>query len=395
MDLGDDITSPDLKRQRLSLAEESLNAVRFIGDTAVAAFFSADKDKAREEKRVELADRLRDYLAQGDVSKRPTEEVQALQSGKFGVTPFHWEIEFPEVFSRENPGFDAIVGNPPFAGGRRIRASDGEPYLHWILVLHESSVGNADLVAHFFRRGFALLREAGTLGLIATNTIAQGDTRQSSLAWIRTRGNGVIYSASRRTRWPGEAAVVVSVVWISKGIQHQGCDLDGKPVTTITAFLFHTGPDANPAVLTANSNRSFQGSILLGQGFVFDDKDSSGKANSLMRRDELLAINSKNGERIMPLLGGEEVNSSPSQIHYRYAIDFADWPLKRSSGLGVWNDAEEREKQKWLRQGIVPEDYPNPVAADWPDLLKVIENSVKPERETKSKEVREYPWWRG
>ena len=34
--------------------------------------------------------------------------------------PFHWEIEFPEVFQKG--GFDAFVGNPPFLGGRRIRS---------------------------------------------------------------------------------------------------------------------------------------------------------------------------------------------------------------------------------------------------------------------------------
>jgi methylase of polypeptide subunit release factors len=36
------------------------------------------------------------------------------------VRGFHWELEFPKVFGRENPGFDAIVGNPPFVGGQRI-----------------------------------------------------------------------------------------------------------------------------------------------------------------------------------------------------------------------------------------------------------------------------------
>ncbi len=39
------------------------------------------------------------------------------------VTPFHWEIEFPEVFDRENPGFDAFVGNPPFLGGKHHRSN--------------------------------------------------------------------------------------------------------------------------------------------------------------------------------------------------------------------------------------------------------------------------------
>ena len=27
---------------------------------------------------------------------------------------FHWELEFPSIFQRENPGFDVILGNPPW-----------------------------------------------------------------------------------------------------------------------------------------------------------------------------------------------------------------------------------------------------------------------------------------
>jgi hypothetical protein len=27
---------------------------------------------------------------------------------------FHWELEFPHVFARQNPGFDAVIGNPPW-----------------------------------------------------------------------------------------------------------------------------------------------------------------------------------------------------------------------------------------------------------------------------------------
>jgi hypothetical protein len=49
------------------------------------------------------------------------------------LAPFHWEIEFPEVFERENPGFDAIVGNPPFQGGRNLSATQGEVYSKWLL----------------------------------------------------------------------------------------------------------------------------------------------------------------------------------------------------------------------------------------------------------------------
>ena len=47
-----------------------------------------------------------------------------LKQGAHPLTPFHWEIEFPEVFARENGGFDAIVGNPPFAGKNTIIAGN-------------------------------------------------------------------------------------------------------------------------------------------------------------------------------------------------------------------------------------------------------------------------------
>ena len=114
------------------------------------------------------------------------------------------------MFDRENPGFDAFVGNPPFAGKNTVNAANPPRYLDWLKQTDRESHGNSDLVAHFFRRGFDLLREGGTLGLIATNTIAQGDTRFTGLRWICENG-GAIYDATRRYKWPGQAAVVVSV----------------------------------------------------------------------------------------------------------------------------------------------------------------------------------------
>ncbi|MGB3193072.1 MAG: DNA methyltransferase [Limnoraphis sp.] len=131
------------------------------------------------------------------------------------ITPFNWEIEFPEVFDRENPGFDAIIGNPPFLGGKKISGNFGDAYKEWLTVVNPESNSNSDIVAHFFRRAFTIIRKQGTFGLIATNTIAQGDTRSSGLRFICNNG-GMIYNATRRYRWPGLAAVVVSIVHIIK-----------------------------------------------------------------------------------------------------------------------------------------------------------------------------------
>ena len=68
------------------------------------------------------------------------------------LVPFHWEVEFPEVFERENGGFDAIIGNPPFAGKNTLASANPSGYQDWLKQIHVGTHGNADLVAHFFRR---------------------------------------------------------------------------------------------------------------------------------------------------------------------------------------------------------------------------------------------------
>ena len=165
--------------------------------------------------------------------------------------PFHWPLEFPEVFDRDNPGFDAIVGNPPFAGKNTTIAVNADHYLDWLRVLHPGAHGAADLVAHFFRRSYGLLRNGGSFGLLATSRIRQGETRGTALGPIREVG-GTIYTARRRYRWPGEAAVVVSIIHIAKGNVPGPYRLDGRVVTVITAFLFHDGGDSDPRSLRVN-----------------------------------------------------------------------------------------------------------------------------------------------
>src|ERR1700693_5445901 len=48
----------------------------------------------------------------------------------------------------------------------------------------------------------------------------------------------------------------------------------------------------------------------------------------------------------------------------------------------------------FVRNGIVPLDYPEPVAADWPDLLAIVERFVKPQRDKENRPARKKRWWR-
>ena len=190
-------------------------------------------------------------------------------------------------------------------------------------------VTSTDLNSLLLRRNLIAQNPSGVRRLTATvalelraievfcrDTIRQGDTRHTGLRWICVEGRGTIYAARRRYKWPGVAAVVVSVVWVTKGSLPGRFDLDGKAVNIITAYLFHGGGHDDPSRLAANAGKSFAGSFILGMGFTFDDTDKKGVASPLAEMQRLIQTNPRNAERIFPYIGGEEVNTSPSH---------ADW----------------------------------------------------------------------
>ena len=370
-------------------AEDELTRVRLLGDLLLAAFFKGRSVRVREIARLNYSNSILD-----PDSATPANPLDDVRYGAKPLASFHWEIEFPEVFERKRPGFDGIVGNPPFAGKNSVIGANADGYTDWLRAMHPESHGNADLAAHFFRRSFSLLREGGNLGLVATNTIAQGDTRSTGLRWICTN-RGEIYDATRRLPWPGMAAVIVSVVHVHRGPWSRARMLDGSETDSISAYLATGTTHEDPARLAENENQSFVGSYVLGMGFTFDDTDKKGVTSSLPEMRRLIEQNPKNKKVIFPYIGGEELNSSPTHSHHRYVINFWDYPLRRDPNpRRSWFKASEKRQQKWLREGVVPHDYPYPVAADWPDLLEIVGDKVKPDRSGLRDRILQARWWR-
>ena len=395
----DDVPYAQL-RQHLDRAEDAMLLLRLAGDAVLSAFFSADKPKPREEARKLLQQQMEaalKNLGKLELAEPIENAVAGLRRGAKGVMPFHWELEFPEVFTADakgnvTGGFDAIVGNPPFAGKNTLIAAHADAYPDWLKALHEQSHGNSDLVAHFFRRAFTLLRPCGRFGLIATNTVGQGDTRSTGLRWICTHG-GTIYQARKRLKWPGQAAVVVSVVHVAKGELAGPFMLDNREAPIITAYLFHAGGHETPSKLSSNLHRSFEGYKVYGMGFTFDPDKDDGIASPIHLKEQLVSSDNRNSERIFPYIGGEEINDSPTHTPHRYVINFEEFPLRRQDLGRNWAGADVPTRKNWLRKGLVPLDYPDPVAADWPDLLSIVEQRVKPERDLAKRERRRDFWW--
>jgi len=202
--------------------------------------------------------------------------------------------------------------------------------------LAEGRRGSADLCAYFFLRAARLLREPGMAGLIATNTIAQGDTREVGLNALAARGMAPV-RAVPSMKWPGEANLEVAEIWFRRGPWSGHYVLGGEQVAGITSQLTRPGRTAGkPHRLAANADKSFQGSIVLGLGFTMPPED----AQALIKRDK------RNRDVLFPYLGGQDLNSDPEQQASRWVINCFDWPLDHRSA---------------------PEGYRGPVAADFPE----------------------------
>ena len=232
--------------------------------------------------------------------------------------PLHWPISFPEVFDAagtREPGFDAMVGNPPFIGGQKITSAAGTDYRnHLIAWIAGGTKGSADLVAYFFLNATKVSR---SFGYLATNTIAQGDTSEVGLTQIIDTG-WKIHRATSSTTWPGEATLEIAKVWATAHTWSGQHVLDGRPVAGIDEMLYPTSRSGwRKQRLAANADKSFQGSIVLGtDGFTMSPEE----AQALISKDP------KNADVLFPYLGGEDLNQSPTQTAPRWIINFFDWP---------------------------------------------------------------------
>lgn len=281
-----------------------------------------------------------------DADKHP-DPASALSAAK-KERVFHWEFEFPEVF--ELGGFSAFVGNPPFLGGRNMTMQYGEIYTTAMRSFYRSANGGSDLCAYFFLRVYELLQKNGNFGLIATNTIAQGDTRVAGLEAI-VKQKATIYGAIPSQSWPGVAAVYVTIVYIAKGDFNGNIFLGKNSVKHISPLLDESQSLGNPLRLSVNAGKSFQGSVLRGIGFVLEPSE----AISLLNKDI------KNKDVLFPYINGQDLNSRADQSPSRWVINFFDWPL----------DKVKR----------------------YEDCYKIVLERVKPQRENQpNKAAREF-WW--
>jgi type I restriction-modification system DNA methylase subunit len=321
------------KATLLARSDEALADARLLGDLIVGAALSqledadafTSSDAGRLLGTVLDADASDDQRAQARASLRKLSEDWLVERKRAIGTvaqvdftdrkPFHWAIEFPEVGRHD--GFDAIVGNPPFQGGQKITGALGTQYRDYLVRwIADGTRGSADLVAYFYLRAASLLRPDGDFGLIATNTLAQGDTREVGLDRL-VDGGMTIYRAVASEPWPGGANLEMATVWARRQPWRSDHMLDRVKVSGITpALAMSSRVSGNAHRLVCNAGQSFQGSNVLGMGFVLSPDEAAA----------MIAADQRNDEVVKPYLVGEDLNQRPDCSPARWVIDFRDWP---------------------------------------------------------------------
>jgi len=327
-------------------AENCLEHLKLAADILIAAELAEGKEQKKDMNRAAAHIRVAQYI-----HKQLPEFRNFAHEQLRGRPTFHWPLEFPEIFDQD--GFDAVVGNPPFQGGYLIGLSLGGDYRNYLgRYLANGTKGSADLCAFFFLRAMHLLNFTGIAGLLATNTIAQGDTRDVGLAQITGKGTHVIRAVSSK-KWPGSAALEVAHVWLTKSEWRGSRILDEAEVRGISPRLTDAGHvSGNPYRLAANTGKAFKGTTTGCVGFVLEPDE----AETLMKKD------SRNREVIVPFLSGEDFNSRPDQSPSRYVVDFRDWDLER--------------------------------AGSYKDCLQLLYERVKPHRDAQTGQIHESDYWK-
>ena len=270
----------------------------------------------------------------------------------------------PEGREPEWPAADAIVGNPPFLGGKLLNTHLGEDYVSRIFKVYAGRVpAEADLVCYWFVKAgdhVDALR-AKRVGLVSTNSIRGGANRRA----LQTAIEGLpIFEAWSDEPWVIDgAAVRVSLVCFARPEDGSALTperrLDGEVVDAVHADL--TARRGGAGVDLTGVQRLYRN---LGVAFMGDTKGGPFDVPGEQAREWLREPTNPNGrpnsDVLGPWMNGMDVTRRPSD---KWIVDFG------------WSMVQEE-------------------AALYEAPFQHAKDRVYPKRQTNRRESYRENWWR-
>ncbi len=214
------------------------------------------------------------------------------------------------------PRADAVVGNPPFVGDKKMRGELGDEYTERLRAAYKGRVpGGADLVCYWFEKARGQI-EAGSLlraGLVSTNSIRGGANRE---VLDRVSQTTRIFEAWSDEPWINNGAAV-RVSLIGFGLSAQGAQLNGVEAAVVFADLTPSATENSDLDLALA--RAINGS---GTAFIGTQKGGSFDIPGDQARELLVQPNPNgrsNGEVVAPWINGLDITRRAQDI---WLIDF-------------------------------------------------------------------------
>jgi SAM-dependent methyltransferase len=238
-----------------------------------------------------------------------------------------------DALLEEWPLADAIIGNPPFLGGKNIRLNLGDQYAERIFEQYRNVKDSVDICTYWFRVAHQKVINGARAGLVGTNSIKQGKTRKACLDFIVDNG-GYISNAVSSQKWSGEANVHVSIVnWKNTPVTTPM--LDGVPqIKPINSSLSEKTDVRTAKQISSNKGYCFQGVI---------PNDNGGFEVSPKTAQDWINADNKYRNVVKKYSMGSNLTDNPMGEPSRRIIDFGALELEEAEGYTLAFDKVKQD----------------------------------------------------
>lgn len=336
---------------------------------------------------------VKDAVLQAEVSLKRGEDGRPLT-----YTTSEGETRETYVYANPRrpvwPTAEFIVGNPPFIGGKDLRARLGDDYTQALWKAHGNAHDSADFVMYWWERAADILTKKGTtlrrFGLVTTNSISQVFQRRVMEPYLKAKKPLSLLMAIADHPWtkasPDAAAVRIAMTVATAGsdegvlyevMEEKGLDTDAPQLVfsekrgTIHADLTVGVDVASAKPLQANEGMSARGMVLHGAGFILTPEEATklglGRIPGLekhiraYRNGKDLTARPR-GVMVIDLFGTEidEVRSLFPEVYQHVKLEVKEKVIVNKKGeqefVGRdWNKREYRKTGWWLFGENVPE----------------------------------------
>ena len=329
-----------LYERMTELSTKQIPGQRILGLVTARQFFGIDINPfAIELAKVTMMIARKLAIDELHINERPL-PLDNLDSNFFAADALIDELGNPVQW----PKVDAIIGNPPFLGAKRLKPEHGSEYVNKIRKAYPQISGMADFCVYWFRKAHDSLPQCtkenpltGRAGLVGTQNIRNNNSRIGGLDYVAS--SGTIIEAVDNQPWSGEANVHVSIVnWVktqdssllpktkrlwskvNPADTSKQYELIYKEYNSINSSL-STGADISqkrPLECNKKPKRCFQGKIPGYDGFLID-----GTVTKILKEDSAKVIK--------PYLTGRELLDE-FKIE-RWAIDFDNLNMIEASAF--------------------------------------------------------------